>query len=140
MSSLLYREPEAGTESREIRWLMRLPAVTAWAANGGALALSLDDVGGVRLGNAARCGGNLGSTGNDVRVISPGLGDHSASLAIVGLGNRCVAGRDARLGGDVWLGLRDYRCASLDIINENCSGDDRHLGCFWNMLSVLIRK
>ena len=71
---------------------MHLPAVTAWAANGGALALSLDDVGGVRLGDAARCGSNLGGAGDNVRVISPGLGNDSASLAVVRLGDGCVAG------------------------------------------------
>ena len=126
---MVCRKPEAGAESLEIRWLTHLPAVAAWTADGSALALSLDDVGGVRLGNAARRGCNLGSAGDDVRVVGPGLRDHSASLAVVGLGDGLVASGNASLGGHVWLGLGDYCGASLNVINQDCSSDNGHLGC-----------
>ena len=130
MSSLVYREPEVGAGSCEIRKVDYLPAVTSRTANSGALALSLDNVGGVRLGNAARCRCNLGSAGDDVGVVGPGLGDHSASLAVVRLGDGLVASGNASLGSHVWLGFGNYCGASLNIINQDCSGNDRHLGCF----------
>ena len=109
---------------------MHLPAVTARTSDSGALALGLDNVGGVRLGNTARRGCNLGSAGDDIGVVGPGLGDHSASLAVVGLGDGLVASGNASLGSNVWLRFGDYCGASLNIINQDCSGDDRDLGCF----------
>ena len=124
MSSWACREPEAGAEAHEIQWLMYSPAVAAWTADGGALALSLDDIGGVSLGDAARGGCDLRSAGDDVGVVGLGLGDHSASLTVVGLRDSGVAGGNAGLGRHVRLGLSDYSCAGLDIINQDCSGDD----------------
>jgi hypothetical protein len=120
----------AGAGSHEIWLWAHSPAVAAGTADGGALALSLDYVGGVGLGNAARCRCDLGSAGDDVGVVGLGLGDHSASLAPVGLGDGFVAGGDASLGGHVRLGLSDDCGASLHIIYQHGSGDDRRLGGF----------
>ena len=124
------RKFRAGTGWHEIWPWAHLPAVAAGTADSGALALSLDDVGGVGLGNAARCRCDLGSAGNDVGVLGLGLGDHSASLAPVGLGDGFVAGGDASLGGHVRLGLGNYSRAGLHIIHQHGSGDDRRLGGF----------
>lgn len=135
----MYCEPEAGAESHEIRPWARLPAVAAWTADGGALTLSLDDFGGVGLGNAARRGSDLGSAGDDVGVVGPGLGDHSASLTPGGLGDSGITAGDAGLSGHVWLGLGDNCGAGLNIVHQHGSSDNSHLGSFWNAMLVLIK-
>jgi hypothetical protein len=137
---LMYRRLEAGPGSHEIWLRARLPAVATGTADGGALALSLDDVGGVRFGDAARCRCDLGGAGDDVGVVGLGLGDHSASLAPVGLGDGFVAGGDASLGGHIGLGLSDDCGAGLHIVYQHGSGDDRRLGGFWIQSLVLTER
>lgn len=112
-------------------WLWaHLPAVATWTADGGALALGLDNVGGVGFGNAARCGCDLGSAGDDVGVVGLGLSNHSASLTPGGLGDSGVTGGDASVSSYVRLGRSDYSRASLDVIHQYGSGDDSRLGSF----------
>jgi hypothetical protein len=109
-----------------------LPAVAARAAR----AHSLVDVGGEGLGDAAKRRGDHGSAGDDVRVVSLCLCHRSASQFVVGLGDSLNDSGDADLCSHVWRGGGEHCGLGLNIVHQDCSGDDGRFGGFCNKLSV----
>lgn len=99
--------------------VVRLPSVTAGSADSGALALGLDDVGGVGLGHAARGRSDFRGAGDDLRVVGLGLGDGSASLAPGGFGESLSSGRHAGVGVGEWNRVGDHGAADNDVVYQN---------------------